>query len=95
VFVPTCTGTTARMISRFNPPVWIVALSRRRAVCQSLVFAYGVQPVELAEDPERWRDFAQAWMRQHQLPGDLAMLVAGPSQRHPEANHRIEFLKCS
>jgi len=25
VFVPTRTGTTARMISRFNPPVWIVA----------------------------------------------------------------------
>src|ERR1051325_123135 len=28
VFVPTRTGTTARMISRFNPPLWIVALSR-------------------------------------------------------------------
>lgn len=95
VFVPTCTGTTARMISRFNPPVWIVALSRRRSVCQSLAFAYGVQPVELAEDPEHWRDFAQVWMRQHELPGDLAMLVAGPSPRHPEANHRLEFLKCS
>ena len=93
VFVPTCTGTTARMISRFNPPVWIVALSRQRAVCQGLAFAHGVYPVELDEDPDSWRDFALAWMRQHELPGDLAMLVAGPSPRHPQANHRIEFLK--
>ena len=38
VFVPTRTGTTARMISRFNPPVWIVALSRDPAVCQGLSF---------------------------------------------------------
>ena len=43
VFVPTRTGTTARMISRFNPPVWIVALSRDAAVCQGLAFSYGVQ----------------------------------------------------
>jgi pyruvate kinase len=28
VFVPTRTGTTARMIARFNPPVWIVAVSQ-------------------------------------------------------------------
>ncbi len=28
VFVPTRNGTTARMISRFKPPVWIVAVSR-------------------------------------------------------------------
>ena len=28
VFVPTRTGTAARMISRFNPAVWIVALSQ-------------------------------------------------------------------
>ena len=42
VFVPTRTGTTARMISRFNPAVWIVALSRDAAVCQGLAFSYGV-----------------------------------------------------
>ena len=46
VFVPTRTGTTARMISRFNPPVWIVALSRDAAVCQGLAFSYGVHPVD-------------------------------------------------
>ena len=93
VFVPTRTGTTARMISRFNPAVWIVALSRDAGVCQGLAFSYGVHAVQFVEDPENWRDFARNWLREHQLPGAVAMLVAGPSTRNPDANHRIEFLR--
>jgi pyruvate kinase len=93
VLVPTRTGTTARMISRFNPSVWIVALSRDIAVCQGLAFSYGVHPVQLTEDPENWRSFARTWLRKHELPGAVAMLVAGPSTRNPDANHRIEFLR--
>jgi len=95
VFVPTRTGTTARMISRFNPAVWVVAVSQDTAVCQGLAFSYGVQPVHLAEDPQDWRGFARQWLAEHHLPGPVAMLVAGPSRRHPEANYRIEFLRVS
>ena len=93
VFVPTHTGTTARMISRFKPAVWIVALSHDAAVCQGLAFSYGVQANHLTEDPENWRDFTRTWLREHQVAGAIAMLVAGPSTRNPEANHRIEFLR--
>ena len=93
IFVPTRTGTTARMISRFNPPVWIVALSRDSDVCQGLAFSYGVHPVPLTAEPEDWCDFARTWLREHQVPGAIAMLVAGPSEQHPEANHRLEFLR--
>jgi pyruvate kinase len=93
VFVPTRTGTTARMISRFNPTAWIVALSRDPAVCQGLAFSYGVRAEQLAEDPESWRDFARNWLREQQLLGAVAMLVAGPSTHNPDANHRIEFLR--
>jgi len=93
IFVPTHTGTTARMISRFNPPVWIVALSRDPAVCQGLVFSYGVHPMGLSAEPESWRDFARGWLREHQLAGDVAMLVAGPSRQRPEADHRLEFMR--
>jgi pyruvate kinase len=93
VFVPTRTGTTAQMISRFNPPVWIVALSRDAMVCQGLAFSCGVHAVQLAEDPENWSNFARQWLREHRMPGPVAMLVAGPSTRNPEANYRIEFLR--
>jgi len=92
VFVPTRTGTTARMISRFKPPVWIVAVSAQPAVCQALRFSYGVHPIEMAREPESWRDMAARWLREHQVPGRIVVLVAGPSERHPEANYRIEFM---
>ncbi|MBE7498912.1 MAG: pyruvate kinase [Verrucomicrobiales bacterium] len=93
VFVPTRTGTTARMISRFNPPVWIVALSHDPAVCRGLAFSYGVHAVPLTDEPADWREFARTWLRDREMPGNVAMLVAGPSTRHPDANHRIEFLR--
>jgi pyruvate kinase len=93
VFVPTRGGTTARMISRFHRGVWIVALCRDPAVCQSLSFSYGVHGIHLAEEPENWRDFAREWLRDKQLPGKVAMLVAGPSPLKPDANHRLEFFR--
>jgi pyruvate kinase len=93
VFAPTRTGTTARMISRLSPSVWIVALSRDPAVCQGLAFSYGVESVELVEDPKNWRDFAHAWLQENRISGPIALLVAGPSRRNPEANYRLEFLK--
>jgi pyruvate kinase len=78
IFVPTRGGSTARMISRFNPPVWTVALSKDEAVCQGLAFCYGVHAVHLTRDPDNWRDYASDWMRDH---------------GNPEANHRVEFLR--
>jgi pyruvate kinase len=86
-------ATTARMISRLNRPLWIIALSRDPAICQELVFSYGVEPVQMVEDPKNWRDFAKTWLEEHQIPGAIALLVAGPSTRNPEANYRLEFLR--
>ncbi len=93
VFVPTRSGTTARMISRYNPPVWVVALSQDRQVCQNLAFSYGVHPVEIADEPDDWRSFAGDWLRERGIDGQVAMLVAGPSPRHPLDNHRMEFMR--
>jgi pyruvate kinase len=93
VFVPTKSGVTARMISRFNPAVWNIPLSHNQAVCQGLVFTYGAYPVQIDDDPEDWCGFAKCWLQEHQLPGAVAMLVAGPSSLNPNANHRLEFLR--
>jgi pyruvate kinase len=93
VFVPTRSGSTARMISRFKPAVWTIAVTSQPAVAQSLLFSYGVRPVELAKEPEDWSQFAATWLRDEEVPGQLAMLVAGPSTRNPQANHRIEFMR--
>jgi pyruvate kinase len=93
VFIPTRGGTTARMISRFKPSVWSIAVSADRAACQGLAFSYGVHPIEVAEAPTNWRDFVLAWLGEQQLTGGIAMLVAGPSDHDPEANYRLEFMR--
>jgi pyruvate kinase len=93
IFVPTRLGTTARLISRFKPSAWIVAISPNPAVCRNLVFSYGVYPVEQAVDREHWAEFASAWLQQHEISSATAVLVTGPSAQHPNDNHRIEFLR--
>ncbi|BAX79970.1 pyruvate kinase [Labilibaculum antarcticum] len=95
VFTPTRTGKTARMISRFAPEVWIVAVSQHVNVCQGLTFSYGVHPVLLSQDPENWNEFARIWLHEREIKGGIAMLVAGPSSLNPNANPRMEFLRIS
>jgi pyruvate kinase len=93
VLIPTRGGTTARVISGCKPLVWLVAPSGDPAACQGLTFSYGVHPIDLADEPPDWRDFAARWMRDHQITGDRVMLVAGPSPRNPTANHRLELMR--
>jgi pyruvate kinase len=93
VLVPTRGGTTARVISRCKPSVWIIAPSCDPAACQSLAFSYGVHPVDLPEEPDDWRRWAARWLRNHGVAAERVMLVAGPSPRNPKANHRIELMR--
>jgi pyruvate kinase len=93
VLVPTRGGTTARHISRCKPPVWIIAPSCDLAACQSLAFSYGVHSVYLTKEPEDWRQWVSNWLRENGVAADRVMLVAGPSARNPNANHRIELMR--
>ncbi len=93
VLVPTRSGSTARMISRFKPSVWVAAPCADSVACQGLAFSYGVHPMDCTDEPDDWRGFAAHWVHEHQLPGRIAMLVAGPSPRNPDASHRVEFLQ--
>src|SRR5437867_6785217 len=91
--VPTRGGTVARAILCFKPPVWIIAPSSDPAVCQNLAFSYGVYPVDLAEQPDDWREWTSHWVRENGIAAERVMLVAGPSPRNPKANHRIELMR--
>jgi len=95
VLVPTRGGSTARVISSFKPSVWVVAPTGDPAVAQGLAFSYGVHPVNLAEEPEDWREFVEPWLRERGVKAERVLLVAGPSQRNPNANHRIELMRLS
>jgi len=93
VFVPTKSGATPRSLARFRPPVWIVALSSQESTCQALQFSYGVHPVHEGEQPEDWTDYARKWVEDHAVEGNLVILTEGPSDKHPEANHRMELIE--
>ena len=93
VLVPTRGGNVARAISRFKPPVWIIAPSSDCAACQNLAFSYGVYPINLAEEPDDWREWIAGWLRENGMTAEQVMLVAGPSPRNPKANYRIELMR--
>ena len=93
VLAPTHSGMTARVISGRKPPVWVVAPSQDTAVCQALGFSYGVYPVDLATEPDDWKEFAAGRAAVLGLDVKRLLLVAGPSRRNPHANHRIELMQ--
>ena len=93
VLVPTRGGMVARAISRFKPPVWIIAPSSDCAACQNLAFSYGVYSIDLAEEPEDWREWIARWVRENGIAAGRVMLVAGPSPRNPKGNYRIELMR--
>ncbi len=95
VFVPTHSGVTAMRITRFRLPVWIVAVSSQEATCQRLQFSYGVFPVHEPDHPDDWNGYVQAWLRAHEVEGDLVVLTEGPSAKRPAANNRMEILDLS
>ena len=93
VFVPTRSGGTARMISRFKPAIWVIAVASDEAVARALQFSYAVEPVSMNSEPEDWTSYAGEWLREQHKNGELALLVAAASPRQPDANHRVEFLR--
>lgn len=93
VLVPTRGGLVARAISRYKPPVWIIAPSSDCAACQNLAFSYGVYSIDLAEEPDDWREWIAQWVRENGIAAERVMLVAGPSPRNPRGNYRIELMR--
>ena len=92
VFVPTHSGATARSLSLFRMPVWIVAVSSNEPSCQSLAFSFGVCPVFEPDHPEDWDGYVRRWLASHGVISDLAILTEGPSTKHPEAHNRMEII---
>jgi len=95
VVANTVTGHTARMIARFKLPVWMLAVSCEQAVCQGLQFSSGVFPYQVEEEPEDWDAFIRSITGDMQLASQLLILVEGPSNRNPLANHKLEILDLS
>jgi pyruvate kinase len=92
VFVPTHRGVTARSITRFRLPIWIVAVSSQEETCQRLQFSYGVYAVYEPDHPERWNDYIKQWLDEHGIEGTMAIVTEGPSRKYPQVNNRMEII---
>ena len=53
ILTPTIDGNTARSISRFKPPCWMLSFSAHARVCEFLNFSYGVHPFLLSKNTAR------------------------------------------
>jgi pyruvate kinase len=93
VVANTVTGHTARMISRFLIPVWIVAISSEHKVCQGLQFSYGVYPILESEEPQNWEDYIAKLKQEYEISSGRVILVESPSIANPQVNHKIEILE--
>jgi pyruvate kinase len=91
-FVPTQSGATARRVSGFRLPVWIVAVSRSEQVCQALLFCYGVYTERKPESTLVWSSYARDFFKARGQTSGLVVLTEGPSPHSPHANNRIEIV---
>ncbi len=92
IFVPTRSGASARSMSRFKFPVWIIAVSSHQTTCRRLHFSYGVIPELVSEEPEDWRSYTSQWLAGKGICGNMVILTQGPSSKHPETNNRMEIV---
>ena len=91
VLTPTASGYTARSITRFRLPVWILGVSPSHKTCQELQFSYGVWPIAEETHPGDWTPYARNFVKSHGIDGKCMLQTEGPSPDHPNANNKIEI----
>ena len=95
VIAPTISGRTARLISRFRLPMWVVAASPSEATCQSLQFSYGVYAVHEKTRPSDWEQYSRDWLDAYGLSGEMALLTQGSGTGQTGSTNKIGFIKLS
>ncbi|MBW1750251.1 MAG: pyruvate kinase [Deltaproteobacteria bacterium] len=92
ILAPTASGHTARSLTRFRLPVWILAISAFEKTCRELMFSYGVFPILDTAHPQDWTDHARRYAADYDLEGSCIIQTEGPSPDHPAANHKMEII---
>jgi pyruvate kinase len=95
LITPTLSGSTTRHFNRYRLPVWIIAISPNEATCQNLQFSYGVYPIYEPQRPDDWVTYARAWLEQHGLAHDLALLTQDVSSAYSGGRSRLEIIDFS
>ncbi len=92
ILAPTDSGLTARRLTRYRMPTWILAVSSNRRTCREMLFSYGVYPIYESNHPHDWTDFARDYVLKYQLKGSCIIQTEGPSPESPHRNHKMEII---
>ncbi len=92
ILTPTDSGITARKLSRFKLPVWILGVSSNKQTCQELIFSYGVFPIFEHMHPADWTDCARDYALKYNIHGVSMVQTEGPSPENPFRNHKMEII---
>ncbi len=95
VFCPTDSGATARRVTRFRLPCWIIAPTTSHKTYRDLLFSFGVHPVLLEEKPVAWQEKVRDLSGQLGIKGSYALVTEGPSEVNPHTDHRVEIVPLS
>lgn len=85
ILTQTSSGSTARHISRFKPPCWILAFSNQREICEFLAFSYGVYPFFIKKKNNKPSDATLQAIRDYGLArkGDTIIITERRLSLHP------------
>jgi pyruvate kinase len=92
ILAPTDSGLTARRLSRYRLPTWILAVSSNKKTCREMLFSYGVFPIYESNHPTDWTDFARDYALKYHLNGSCIIQTEGPSPESPHRNHKMEII---
>ena len=92
ILAPSDSGLTARRLSRYRLPIWILAVSSNKKTCRELLFSYGVFPVYELNHPADWTDYARDYAIKYRLIGNSIIQTEGPSPENPDRNHKMEII---
>jgi hypothetical protein len=73
-------------------PVWVVALDPSISTSRRVAFWHGVAAMPPGDSQADSSAAVRAWIAAEGLPGDLAVVVHGPSKSESNHNIRLELL---
>jgi len=76
----------------FHLPVLTVALCSDLQNRTEFAVLERRQASPSATEATSWTTYVRKYTRQHQLPGDFAILINGPGAGDLESNHRMEIV---
>ena len=92
VVVPSRSGETARRVTRFRLPQWILTPSNHEKCCQELQFSYGVFPVLIEQEEPNWQQYSRKLPLEMGFAHGLVMLIEGEGTLQFEDTKRIDII---